>query len=123
MFKDPRKLFYFIAGWISLVLGVVGIFLPLLPTTPFLILTAFLWARSSERWHHWLLSQKTFGPLIIDWKQRGVIRKKAKIMATILMLPLYFTALLTSIIPLIGKISLLLIGTVVLTFIWTRPTK
>lgn len=121
--KESTRLIYFILGWISLILGFIGIFLPLLPTTPFLLLTAFLWARSSKRWYHWLMTQKTFGPIIRDWESRGVIRKKAKVLATVLMLPLYLYALFTNYVPIYGKITMLLIGSTVLIFIWTRPSE
>ena len=66
-------------------LGTIGIFLPLLPTTIFLIIAAFAFARSSERLHSWLLSNKVFGPLIKDWQDHGRIRRPAKVMALISM--------------------------------------
>lgn len=121
--RNPFRLMMFISGWISLGLGIAGIFLPVLPTTPFLLLTAFLWLRSSERWHQWLLNHPLFGHLIRDWQERGVIRTKTKVIATVMMLPLYLMAFLSTKIPVIGKVSLLLIGTSVLIFIWTRPSK
>ncbi|SMG22429.1 YbaN family protein [Paracoccus sp. J56] len=59
-------------------LGFVGIFLPLLPTVPFLILAAACFARSSERLENWLLSHPQFGPLLSDWRERGAIPMRAK---------------------------------------------
>ena len=121
--RNPLRLIMFISGWISLSLGIAGIFLPVLPTTPFLLLTAFLWLRSSERWHQWLLRHPLFGHLIRDWQERGVIRTKTKAIATVMMLPLYLMAFFSTQIPMVGKVSLLIIGTSVLLFIWTRPSK
>ena len=66
-------------------LGTIGIFLPLLPTTIFLIIAAYAFARSSERLHNWLLSNKVFGPFIKDWQDHGRIRRPAKVMALISM--------------------------------------
>ena len=72
-------------GLVCVALGTIGIFLPLLPTTIFLIIAAFAFARSSERLHSWLLSNKVFGPLIKDWQDHGRIRRPAKVMALISM--------------------------------------
>lgn len=66
-------------GFLSLALGIIGIFLPLLPTTPFLLLSAFLFARSSERLHHWLLGHKVLGEYIRDFLQEKTIPLRIKI--------------------------------------------
>ena len=66
-------------------LGAIGVFLPLLPTTIFLIIAAYAFARSSDRLHDWLLSNRIFGPLIKDWQDHGRIRRPAKFMALISM--------------------------------------
>lgn len=123
MLKSTVKTVYFIFGWIFLLLGVIGIFLPLLPTTPFLLLTAFCFARSSERWHQWLLSQPHLGPFILDWQRHGVIRLRAKILATVLMVPLVSLSLINERVPRYAQISAGIICTCVLIFIWTRPSQ
>ncbi|MEL6567224.1 MAG: YbaN family protein [Pseudomonadota bacterium] len=58
--------------------GLVGVALPLVPTTPFLLLAAFAFARSSPRLHAWLLGHKRFGPLIRNWNEHGAISRKTK---------------------------------------------
>ena len=65
-----RKKIYIGVGWAMVGLGTAGIFLPLLPTTPFLLLAAYLFARSSRRWHDWLLSQPTLSPYIHAFRER-----------------------------------------------------
>ncbi len=68
-------------GWIAVALGAAGIVLPLVPTTPFLLLAAFCFARSSPRVHDWLVSHPRFGPSIRDWREHGAIGRRAKIAA------------------------------------------
>lgn len=70
-----------VLGLIFTGLGFLGIFLPVLPTVPFLILAAACFARSSERLEHWLLAHPRFGPLLSDWRERGAIPWRAKQMS------------------------------------------
>jgi len=72
-------------GLISLGLGIVGAFLPLLPTVPFVLLSAFLFARSSDRLHNWLITHKIFGQLIRDYHEERGITIQGKV-ATISMM-------------------------------------
>ena len=71
---------------ISLGLGALGAALPLLPTTPFVLAAAFCFARSSERWHAWLLAHRTFGPLIINWQEHRAISRNTKIVSVLSMI-------------------------------------
>jgi uncharacterized membrane protein YbaN (DUF454 family) len=65
-------------GWLSITAGVVGIFLPLVPTVPFLLLAAACFARSSDRFHRWLLEHAYLGPLISDYLNYGGIPQRAR---------------------------------------------
>lgn len=73
-------------GFVALGIGVIGIFLPILPTTPFVLLSAWLFARSSEKWHAWLLRSQLFGPMIRNWERDRCIGRSTKIAAALIML-------------------------------------
>lgn len=82
-----------IAGTISLALGTIGLFLPILPTTPFLLISAACYLRSSERMHKWLLNNRWFGEYIKNYQQGKGIPMKTKILAiTILWATILFSA-------------------------------
>jgi uncharacterized membrane protein YbaN (DUF454 family) len=76
---------WLVAGAVALLLGFVGIFLPLLPTTPFVLLAAFCFARGSERWERWLLQHRRLGPIVRDWRQHRAVPLRAKQLATVMM--------------------------------------
>lgn len=111
-----------IGGWISLLLGVIGAFLPILPTTPLVLLAAFLFSKGSTRLHGWLLSQPYLGAMIVDWERNGVIRLRAKWMATAAIIPLFTYTVVF--VPVHGavKVIVVLTGIGVLGFIWSRPS-
>jgi len=71
-------MFYKTLGFFFVGLAVLGVALPLLPTTPFLLLAAGCFARSSARWHAWLRDNRLFGPLLLDWEQRRCISRRAR---------------------------------------------
>ncbi len=111
---------WLISGLTALGLGLIGLFLPLLPTVPFLLLSAFCFARSSSRLHDWLVSHETLGPPIRDWQERGAVSRRAKWFATVSVLvalvlswQLGFgaTVLVVQAVALCG----------VMAFLWSRP--
>ena len=109
---------------ISLILGIIGIFLPVLPTTPFILLSAYLFNKTSPRLHSVLTSNPYFGRVIIEWEQGGVIRPKAKAMASFLIITsiasaIYFKPAMV----LWVKLIMLLVGASVIVFILTRPSS
>jgi uncharacterized membrane protein YbaN (DUF454 family) len=70
-----------VVGSLALVLGVIGVFLPGLPTTPFVLVAAACYARASEPFYRWLIANPTFGPLIIEWRRHHSIPYRIKVVA------------------------------------------
>lgn len=79
------KLFYFSLAWIFFGLGILGVILPVLPTTPFMILALWAFAKSSERFHYWLYNHRLFGPPLQKWQEHRIIPIPAKILSVSMM--------------------------------------
>lgn len=75
------RIFLILCGCLAVVLGILGIFLPLLPTTPFLLLAAACFFRSSPRLYNWLISHKRMGPYIRNFREHRAIPLKAKVIS------------------------------------------
>lgn len=104
-----------------LVLGFIGVFTPIMPTMPFVLLAAVCFARSSPRFYNWLMNHQWFGPSLRDWKTTGGIRRKNKFLA-IGLLGFTMTPTVVFIIPIMGvKILMAVIGLSVAAFIASRP--
>lgn len=107
-------------GLVCLGIGLAGTVLPLIPTTPLLLLAAFCFARSSERLHDWLVSHPTLGPPITDWRRNRAIRRPAKVLATAAVVGAMAASLLLGVGAMIlGLQAAALLA--VLAFIWSRP--
>ncbi len=78
MRQQTIRILLIIAGWLCVILGVIGIVLPLLPTTPFILLAAFCFARSSDKFHHWLVTHHYFGPIIQRWEENKAIPRNVR---------------------------------------------
>ncbi len=72
----------FVAGWLFFGLGLIGAFLPVLPTTPFLLLAGVCFSKSSPRFHAWLLTLPVLGQGVRDWRERRSIRPRAKLLCS-----------------------------------------
>ncbi len=108
-------------GLICVALAMVGVVLPLLPTVPFLLLAAFLFAKSSEKLHNWLINHDKLGPPISDWQQYGAISKGAKYMATLSIALVYALSFAIGLRPGLLVVQGITLACVLL-FIWSRPS-
>jgi uncharacterized membrane protein YbaN (DUF454 family) len=111
---------YLIVGLLSLLLGVIGIVVPLLPTVPFILLAAFCFARSSERLHQWLMTHPWFAEALNNWQTKRALNRTLKRRAMI-MTTLSFAISIT-LVPLIW-VKLMLLGMLcgLLIYLWQIP--
>jgi hypothetical protein len=122
--KTPSLRYLLMAlGMLFLALGLLGIFVPLLPTTPFLLLAAWCFGKSSKRFHDWLLQHRWFGPPIKDWQRYHVIRTKFKLLATAMFAASGIFLFLKPGVPAVLRIAFSSIALIALSFIWTRKGK
>jgi len=110
-------------GLLATGLGVVGIFVPLLPTTPLLLLAAACFARSSERFHGWLVQHRHLGPLIGGYLDGSGIPLRAKRAAITLILLTLPTSALLLVPPLWLKLLLILLAACIVWYLLRLPTR
>ena len=117
-----KRVFFLVVGTLALALGVIGLVVPLLPTTPFLILAAACFMRSSPRIHDWLIAHPLLGKILRDWQEHRGIALPYKVISTGLIVvfasySLWTMELSAPLSVAVGTAILLVLG-----FIWTRPT-
>jgi uncharacterized membrane protein YbaN (DUF454 family) len=110
-------------GWLALILGGLGVLLPVLPTTPFILLAAACFARSSERFHAMLLRNRVFGPLIAEWERHRSIPRRTKLWAISLMSLTLGSSIVFFVQPVGLKWALAALGLGVATWIWRIPSR
>jgi uncharacterized membrane protein YbaN (DUF454 family) len=118
------KLLLVLARTVALILGVVGIFVPVLPTTPFLLLTAFFYARSSEKLYRMLVQNKYIGPQIANFQATGKLTLKTKICSIITMGAMILASCWFFILSFVVQLILIaagIVGTVVMGYV--IPTR
>ena len=108
------------AGIVCAAIGALGLVLPLLPATPFVLLAAICFARSSRRLHNWITDHQWFGPLIEDWQRNGSIARPTKLLA---LATLVATPVITLLIgaPLLVVLMQIVVLAGVGLWIWSRP--
>lgn len=110
-------------GTLALVLGIIGIFVPLLPTTPFVLLAAACYARGSRRFYHWLLNQRTFGPIVREWEEHRAIPYRTKVFAVGLMSVTFGASIVFFVEPLWLKSALAVVGVALAIWLYRLPSR
>lgn len=116
------KWFFAGLGGLFFSIGVVGAFLPVLPTTPFMLLALWAFSLSSERLHNYLWNHPKFGPPVRAWRKHGAVSMRSKISALAVMSASAVFMIFFSNAPLIGILAALALMAVGATFLLTRPT-
>ncbi len=118
----PMRWLYLVAGIVSLALGVVGIFVPVLPTTPFVLLAAACFARSSPRFHEWLLRHRVMGPIIREWEAHRAMPPGVKPWAYAVMAVTFGISI--AVVPALWhRLMLLSMALILAFFIWRIPVR
>lgn len=123
MTAHTKKIVLLLIGWLFVIVGAIGIFLPVLPTTPFLLISLWAFSQSSERFHDWLYHHRIFGPPLQDWSKYGVIPLRAKIIALSTMAISAALVILFSSTPWYGLTAMLILMGVGAGFILSRPSR
>ncbi len=115
-----KRYFFNTVGGLCILLGIAGIALPLLPTTPFILLASACFMRGSPAFHHWLHHHKTFGPILYNWNQNKAVESKVKQRGAIF-IALSFTISIV-VVPVVWvKIVLLVMAIVLLSWFMRLP--
>ncbi len=122
MDKPLRRALYLMLGILFFATGVIGVFLPVLPTTPFMLLALWAFSNSSQKLHDYIWNHKRYGPMVRAWKQYGAIPLKAKISAIVVMSFSAFFVVFFSGAPMWAIVSALALMLVGATYMLTRPT-
>jgi uncharacterized membrane protein YbaN (DUF454 family) len=114
------RVIFLLLGWAFVGLAVLGVFLPLLPTTPFLLLASSCFLRSSPRWQRWLKANRVFGPMIRDWDEHRAVRRPVKVLALAVVSVVLVTAAVRDLHWAVRTL-IVVVGLVGLAVVWRLP--
>ena len=113
----------FAAGCACLGLGILGLFLPVLPTTPFVLLAAACFARSSQRFYRWLMAHRRFGPLVREWRAHRSIPYRTKLAAIALMAASLSASIALFVRPAWLQVALAVFGLGLAVWLYRSPSR
>lgn len=121
--KEMKKALLTLAGVAALLLGIVGIALPGLPTTPFVLLAAYCFAQTSPRLHRWLRQNRVFGGMIRDWESHHSLTRKTKLFASAVMMAMVLISLWQLARQPLLQLAIFLLGLIGSAVVWKIPTR
>jgi hypothetical protein len=116
-----KKTLLLVAGWLSLITGLIGVVVPLLPTTPFMLMSAYCFAHSSKRLHDWITGHPRFGPSIRQWQHNRTVNPSTKTKALFLILISFTITLTLTPLPWYGMAALILLALILMGFVARLP--
>ena len=120
--KGARRWLFVTLGVIFVALGAIGVVLPGIPTTPFLILASYFLVRSSPRLHRRLLASATFGPMLRDWEAHRAISARLKRLAIACCVVMIILSVAFGGLPWIARLLVAIAGAYGISFVWRLPT-
>ena len=121
MTRDWGRGIFLALGWFFVGLAALGVFLPVLPTTPFLLLASSCFLKSSPRWQQWLLNSRLFGPFLRDWEEHRAVRRPVKALAIVVVSAVIAAALFRDLHWAVRSL-IVAAGFVGLVVVWRLPT-
>lgn len=120
---ETKRILLVMVGTLFVVVGLIGVVVPIMPTSPFLLVAAACYARSSDKLYNRLLDNPAFGPMIREWREEGTISNNAKWSAILLILVSFTVSITFFIKMLIGKILMAFVGFVVILLMYRLPAS
>ena len=121
--SPAARLLFGLAGTVFVAIGLVGVVLPVLPTTPFLLLAAACYVRASERFYRWLLSAPAFGPLILEWRRYRSIPRRTKRVALALLAATLAVSIVFFLEHPYARAALAVLGVVLALWLYRIPSR
>ena len=118
----PVRALLLVLGTVFLGIAALGIVVPVLPTTPFVLLAAACYLRASERLHDRLVRSRTFGPTIVAWEEAGAIPPRAKAIAIVMVILSFGLSITFVVEPPLMRVGLVTLGTVLVVWLARRPS-
>ena len=123
MLKTTKRLMLVTLGSLCVILGVIGLAVPIMPTSPFLLVAAACYARSSDRLYNKLLANPLFGPMIREWREKGTVTRQVKWLSIGTIVISFTVSIVFFINHLVGRILMAFVGFVVILLLYRLPVS